>query len=470
MEIGSQQVLTNYPAVHPSTTVHISQPVVRTTPSTNINLSPTNNGFSNQVSNFDDKFISYLRSFGSDSHLPHTGRNQLLGLPNNTTLVNRGLAAMSILASDAQNDSKIIELSKLGVQTETAKKVLGEFGVGSLNSALQLYQAINNWSSLNTQQQISVASQAMQSIGGLGQEVGLESAGIATGGVIGSISGVAGIVTGIDQAGDVIDAIGEMPRSQAAEAGAIGLGSAGASIGAGVAAIGVASGAIAGAQAGSAVVPVVGTVIGAAVGAIAGFALGRFGSGKSASQMLRDKWRDAMEAAGLAQKIDGSHHVKLSDGSLYNIGFDGGHQLNNLDGTTRHTFDVDWKNPLAVNGIPEAHLFVMASGLDPSAEKENLWHTAVSQAINAATFNATSKQDVTENFQSMLANKIDPRALGLKIEVLRVNNVIDDSEYLVYLNAINNIFSTQLTPTDRQKATEAVQRLQASIAPGENAL
>ncbi|MCB0335153.1 MAG: hypothetical protein KDD62_02575 [Bdellovibrionales bacterium] len=376
-----------------------------------------------------------------------------------------GLQALSILFSQKDTASKIIELTQLGINSSLAQQVIGEVNTGYLNNAFALYQSISNWSSLSDEQRVTAVTQGLQGLSGLSSELGFNTGSSLSAGTssIGSIAGVAGgvvgIVTGIDQASDVIDAIGDLPRSEAAEVGAIGLGTAGASIGAGIAGIGVATGAIAGAQAGSAVVPVVGTIIGAAVGALAGFAIGKFGSGKSKAQMMRDKWRESMEQTGVAKLIDGSHHVQLADGSTYNIGVDGSNKLQNLDGSERQTFDIDWQNSVATKSIPSAHIFAMATGLDPSIESEGLWHRAVGQALNAASSNANSEAEVTQNFRAMLGQTMDPRSLALKLEVLRTQNTIGEADYLVYLNSVNQMFNAQFLPTDKEKSARAVAQL-----------
>jgi hypothetical protein len=112
---------------------------------------------------------------------------------------------------------------------------------------------------------------------------------------------------------------------------------------------------------------------------------------------------------------------------------------------------------LSSEGIPEAHIYALASGLDPSLVKGALWHRGVAQSLNAATSNAKTQEDVTANFRSMLAKgEIDPIQVALKVEVLRQKDVISESEYGVYINKINKLFGTELITTEKSAALEAL--------------
>lgn len=346
-------------------------------------------------------------------------------------------------------------------------KIAKDFGIISKQSAGVAGSVIGamgtaaSWQHLNTQERVNATIQntstAISAVGDLGFALGKGAASKAVGG----IAGGAGVVMGIADAADVFSKINDMPRNDAKKYGAIGIASAGASIGAGVGSIialgGAAAGAATGAAVGTTFLPLVGTAFGAAVGAATGFIVGSMGSGKHADQKMRDQWRKLMEENGFAAKIEGSHHVPLADGSTYDIGKDGGHRLINVDGTERHTINVDWGNPLATNGIPEAHIFALATGLDPSLEKGALWHRSVGQIINAATSNATTQEEVSDNFRAMLtAGQVDPLAIGVKVEVLRQQGVINEDEYSIYLNKINGLFGTSIEEMDKALAAEAL--------------
>ncbi|MCB0330964.1 MAG: hypothetical protein KDD70_14940, partial [Bdellovibrionales bacterium] len=373
------------------------------------------------------------------------------------------LQAVAVLTSDAETEDKISALAGIGIQSAQANDIISDVNAGRLGAALSVFNTVTNWDEMDNGQRIAATLQTADTVITALSGNAASSVGTAAGTSIGTslLSGaasIAGIVVGVDQAIDVINAIDDLPRSKAQKAGAIGLGSAGAAIGAGIATVSaIASGATLGATIGSAV-PIVGTIIGAAVGALAGFVIGSFGSGKSSSQMARDSWRDALEQGNFATVIDGSHHVPLADGTMYNIGKDGGHKLENVDGTERLTVDVDWNNPLASENIATAHLYAIATGVDPTTHKDWwLFNGAAVQGLNAATSNAKTQEDVKANFQAMLAaGGVTPEAMALKVEVLRVSNKISDHEYEVYIHHLNNLYDTSFSPTDRATAHQAI--------------
>lgn len=92
-----------------------------------------------------------------------------------------------------------------------------------------------------------------------------------------------------------------------------------------------------------------------AVASMMGIDVG-FGSGKSEEQQIRDQYRAQLKEN---EVVSNKYTVKLDDGSTFDIGKDGNAKLENLDGTTRHYYDVDfsnensakvvgWTNPLSV--------------------------------------------------------------------------------------------------------------------------
>lgn len=180
------------------------------------------------------------------------------------------------------------------------------------------------------------------------------------------------------------------------------------------------------------------------------------GGGKDGGQAMRDGWRENLAANKFATQREGTYFVNLADGSSYNIGLDGGEKVQNLDGTERHTFDVDWKNKAAVNSIPDAHLYAIATGLDPSShERFDLFHRTVGQSLSAASSNTNSLEGIRANFRAMMEGQ-DPATLSRRLETLRLTNRISDQEYGVYIDRVNKIFGTSYSPTDRQKAYSSI--------------
>lgn len=371
----------------------------------------------------------------------------------NTSNIQSALQAVALLTSDAETEDKITGLISLGLNVGRANELISNVNAGRIGAVLDVVGLATNWDEMDDIQRFSAATQTTGSV--------LNALGAASstqlGNAIPGVGAVTGLVTGVMQAKDVLDVLGDLSRKEGVKVGAIGLGSAGAAIGAGIAtASAIASGATLGATLGSAV-PIVGTIIGGVVGAGIGALVGMFGSSKSPGQMMRDQWRDSMETQGFAHKIGKSHHVTLANGTEYNIGKDGGAKLPNVDGTERRTYDVDWSNQIAGQSIPMAHLFGIATGLDPSATKSDLWSTTVGQSLNAATSNATTLDDVSNNFRAMLsAGNVAPENLAIRIEVLRLTNKITDQEYTVYLDSMNKLLGTELQPNDREVAHRAI--------------
>lgn len=117
-------------------------------------------------------------------------------------------------------------------------------------------------------------------------------------------------------------------------------------------------GAIAGAQIGGGVGFFFGGPgVGAAIGATVGGLIGNIKTGKHIDQKNRDRFRSGLQELGL---IDEDHRVQFSDGSVFDMGKDGGARLINHDGQgNRPFYDADptspfghqavgWVNPLAV--------------------------------------------------------------------------------------------------------------------------
>lgn len=417
------------------------------------------------------------------------------------------LQALSVLSSKAPTEQKLQALSAVGVTGAAANNLISQTAAGNSLAGLALFNTATNWDKMNPVQQaaatlqtgsavLKAASQvAGQSVGTSttasagnsalaytssqsASTIGTSSAqsasataansGLATtANVLTGAAAALGVGLGIDQAADVISAVDDMPQSQAVKSGAIGGAASGAAIGGGAAVLGaMASGAAVGSY-----VPVVGTIVGAAVGALVGVAIGNTGTGKNTGQIMRDSWRGGMEESGLAEKINGSHHVTLADGSKYDIGRDGGTTLQNvgenIDGRdVRHTYDVDWSNQVAVDSIPDAHLFALATGLDPTGGAgHDLFNRATAQALNAATSNASSKEEAAANIKAMMRD-IDPRHLAMRVETLKAQELLTDQEASVYLNRINKMYGTQLLPTDKGKLTNSLIKKIRAIPEG----
>jgi hypothetical protein len=369
------------------------------------------------------------------------GKDALLNSSNAASTIQ----AFSVLTSRADKEQKVAALGAIGIRAGVANELVDQVAAGNTNAALSIFSTATNWENMSPVQQAvgitqtsgavlnafaaNTANAQAQGSGALAYFSGSQAAG--TGAAL--LQG-AGIVAGAYGAYQTVDAINNLPRSKATTVGPVGGAASGASIG----------GSIGGP---------IGAGIGAVIGAVTGAVLSHTGGGKGVGQKARDGWRSYMEEAGIASKnSEGSHQVVLADGSAYDIGKDGGYKLQNKDGSERHTFDIDWNNPIANETIPDAHVFAIATGLDPTSNADkNTFDRATAQAWNAASSNTDSVEGFRNNVKSMLKN-IDPNIAVSRIETLRLTNKISEQEYGVYLDRTNKIFGTNYAPTDRGKA------------------
>ena len=370
------------------------------------------------------------------------------------------LQAASVLASDKAPEDKFLALASIGIDRAAANDLISTSQGNTAAAVVSLANLGFNFDEMSSLQQLTSVLQTGNLVYQSLSTNGLIPSSRVVSGALSRASGVATIVLGIDQAADVFSAIEDLPRSQAVKEGIINGAAIGATIGMGV-------GAATGATVGTSILPGPGTVIGSIIGAIVGGIGGSVGSGKGKGQKIRDAWRGNLESLGIATKIDGSHNVTLADGTKYDIGRDGGSKLTNKDGTERFTFDVDWGNETAVNAIPDAHLFAIATGFDPSATDFDAFTRVATQALNAATSNTDDPAEVQANFRAMLEQGgVDPLQLGLKVELLRQTNKITEQEYTVYLSRLNDIFETKLIPIDKE--TGRMQLVKQLLSAGEN--
>jgi len=370
--------------------------------------------------------------------------------------------AAGVVSSKASSSEKALALAGLGIEGAVANEIISAPQGTQIGALISTIQGVDQWSNMNDGQRIATVIQTSNSVLGALSKSGLGAAASSTigAGLLSRLNGITAIAGGVHQAVDVLQTIKDLPRSQAVKLGAIGVGSAGAAIGAGISM---------GATLGSSV-PVVGTIIGGVIGAGVGALAGAFGSGKGTAQKLRDGWRDAMEEGGFAKKIDGAHHVTLADGTLYNIGADGRGKFKNVDGTERPTFDVDWSNPITGNTVPDANLFAIATGLDPTSHQDHgLFHGAASQAWNAASSNASSELEVRANFKAMITKAgLGPNELSTRLELLKATNKITSEEHQVYLSRVNEMFGTKIAPMKSGEFQNILlQQLSAVESPGD---
>jgi hypothetical protein len=133
--------------------------------------------------------------------------------------------------------------------------------------------------------------------------------------------------------------------------------------------------------------PGFGTAIGAAIGTIAGGLIGAIQAGKHKDQKVRDQMREALVNAGI---LDSDYKLPLADGTMYNMGRDGGPRAE--FGGLR-PYEIDSSNPLAKYAISWVNPLVelIAQG-NPKLKAD-----FVGYFTNAALTNAKSLDDVRKN-------------------------------------------------------------------------
>lgn len=137
-------------------------------------------------------------------------------------------------------------------------------------------------------------------------------------------------------------------------------------------------------------------------------------SGKSQAERIRDDFRGALKESGIA---DNDYMITLADGSKYNVGLGGKHQLQNvgqnIDGrNTRNTWDVDWSNPLSKFATDRIDPMVRGVyGADAPDKKFYPGHLT-GMLVNAVMSNAKNEQDITKNIERVLGSTEFAKATG----------------------------------------------------------
>lgn len=202
----------------------------------------------------------------------------------------------------------------------------------------------------------------------------------------------------------------------------------------------IAGGAINGAATGAyigSVVPGVGTAIGAVVGGLLGAASGLFKTGKHKDQVARDGVREALINNGL---LTNDYKLTLANGSNYDIGKDGGFKLINVDGTTRHAYDVDFQNPLAAQtvGMAQSFVSVMLGG------DKKLSSDFTGYVVNAALSNASTIDEARANLLSIFKQfKLAPEGVLQGISSMIQSGVVTQDVGLAYANGLRDLFAEE---------------------------
>lgn len=194
-----------------------------------------------------------------------------------------------------------------------------------------------------------------------------------------------------------------------------------------------------------------------------------FGSGKEEGQLIRDRGRHALEQAGFAEVIDGSHFVTLADGSKFNIGIDGNNTTALFDPTatiddtgvgTKRPYDVDASNPLAQQAVgfvnPLSFMF-MGGDDNLSANFAGYFSDAVLSNANGDIETARANAQAMYNQAFGQAAEAATQELGRPVSVEEVAigildqmfeaGSITEAEKLALQNGVRQVYgNAELTP------------------------
>jgi hypothetical protein len=192
-------------------------------------------------------------------------------------------------------------------------------------------------------------------------------------------------------------------------------------------AAGASSGMALGASVGTLIAPGIGTAIGAGVGALFGGLFGCITTGKHKDQQARDSVRDVLVQGGI---LNSTYQLQLPDGSLYDIGKDGGPR-EEFGG--RRPYEVDLSNPLSQYAIGwmDPILALLAPG-DTKVRNDFVGYFA-----NAILSNAKDLTDVRRNVDFFLRTfGLSNESLAKGIAQLASVGAIDGSTAQVWMGGI----------------------------------
>jgi hypothetical protein len=129
----------------------------------------------------------------------------------------------------------------------------------------------------------------------------------------------------------------------------------------------------------------------------------------------------------------------LADGSGYDIGKDGKHKLQNLDGTQRRAYEIDLNNPRAGEaiGMLQPLAFLLTGG------NKKLTTDFTGYFVNAALSNAKTPEEVRANALSIFkSTKATPEQLVKGIAAAAQQGILAKDTAEAYLNGVMNLFQS----------------------------
>ena len=180
-------------------------------------------------------------------------------------------------------------------------------------------------------------------------------------------------------------------------------------------------------------IPVVGSIVGAALGAIVGGVIGIVKTGKHIDQVARDNMRQFLCSAGI---INNNYCFVLADGSLYDMGKDGGFRLQNVDGGNRAAYEIDFSHPAASEAIGWAQPIaaILTNG------NKKLQTDLTGYFVNAALSNASDFETTCKNIQTIFAQTgLTPEVAMEELQKLAATNKLSKEEAIAYIHGLDTL-------------------------------
>jgi hypothetical protein len=171
--------------------------------------------------------------------------------------------------------------------------------------------------------------------------------------------------------------------------------------------------------------------------------------GKHEDQIQRDSIRDALAQNGVAEVIDGSHHITLNDGTKFNIGLDGHSKFTGFDGQAQiaNGFEVDHTNPMA----PQVIAWLGPLGKIVGGGNDKVGGDFTTWLANAAMSNANGDLEVArENVRNFYRQFQFTNLSDVQKQVANLS--VSQEEKAILLNSLNEML--QIVPDSAAPGTE----------------
>lgn len=167
--------------------------------------------------------------------------------------------------------------------------------------------------------------------------------------------------------------------------------------------------------------------------------INKFGTSKSNGQLARDASRKTLKETGV---IDDKYQIHLADGSVFDMGKDGGARLKNSDGTERNYHEIDSNDPRFKDQMGDIVALISPLGYAATigvngkkfeTKDKDVASSQTGYLVNAVTQNAKTYDDVVNNAKGVA------KQMGLTqsnyhalLDNLKTAGRIDDEAYKIY--------------------------------------